>query len=205
MVAIHPISVCIPVGISHEKISDAKVRNPSMTRIGTSVFNKRPFHPFLCKGNSLCALEVFANTFLQWVISFCGTSRVPLIKTIPWNNIRQGKQTFFWIFFSTCVCVVFSFWCEVPINCLMDQKNLFTQLISLFLFPSIFYEVFMTRALPVADITLREITATEPPLNIVFLSQFHLWPDWMTWSKSNFVTRCLHCPQKKKIPLHCIK
>lgn len=58
-----------------------------------------------------------------------------------------------------------------------------------------FYEAFMRSALPVINIACRELTATDPPLEITSsVFKFHLWPALMTWHRSDWVP-CLHCPQ----------
>lgn len=44
------------------------------------------------EGNSLCALEVFANTFLQWIISY---SSVLPIKTSQWHKNLSQMATYY--------------------------------------------------------------------------------------------------------------
>lgn len=62
----------IPAGISH-----AEVRTLAFVRTVTAGLNKTSFHPFIFNRKTQNGLEVFANTSLQQVISYCAVLRLP--------------------------------------------------------------------------------------------------------------------------------
>lgn len=70
---------------------DVEVRTLCFARTVTAGLNKRSFHPFIFNRKSQNGLEVFANTFLQQVMSYCAVLRLLPI----WTGCGEDLL-FFW-------------------------------------------------------------------------------------------------------------
>lgn len=75
----HPFPACVPdsLQVFLTRKRHAEVRTLASARTVTAGLNKTSFHPFIFNRKSQDGLELFANAFLQQVISYCAVLRLP--------------------------------------------------------------------------------------------------------------------------------
>lgn len=159
-------------------------------------------------GNRRRAPKVFANAFLQWVISYRVSSNkdkpevdrdmksrlvFPQMNHIwKWCSVGSGSnaardvQRAVLTEMNPHPCSLSQrLQREVPLCCIMDHRGLARL---------IYFSVFKERALPVLHITGRELTATDPPLEISrACSSRGLQVTWEQSSSATSSSKCTRC------------